>query len=285
VAAGKVFFADGTGVVRSLSVTGQVAQVATFPLTSSQQMLSFAVSPDGGQILASIFTIPPKPATGDPCSNPTAPIFAPGYFSVDVFSATPGSAGRLIDHQTFPESSSSMPMPMELLGWDQVGPVGTNPTAWATQGGGPAHYHGTPVRIDATTGKVLNPISDPSCSVWDLAPNGDYVCTPQNADISVRHPNGSEVWHVAGQPNAGYYFAFLSPDEQHLVALGSGSEVLGHDGTDVKLPDSFYHDGWLDSSTVIGGGFNTNLNYVSLSAPSTVVDIGFKGLFIGTVRP
>jgi hypothetical protein len=285
VAAGKVFFADGTGVVRSLSVTGQVAQIATFPLTSSQQMLSFAVSPDGSQILAAIFTIPPKPATGDPCSNPTAPIFAPGDFSVDVFSAAAGGAGRLLNHQTFPQSSSSMPRPMELLGWDQVGPIGTDVTGWATQGGGPSHYHGIPVRIDATTGKVLNPISDPSCSVWDLAPNGDYVCTPQNGDISVRHPNGSEVWHAAGQPNVGYYLAFLSPDEQHLVALGSGGEVLGRDGTDVKLPDSFYHDGWLDSNTVIGGGFNTNLDYITLNSPSTIVDIGFKGLFIGTVRP
>ena len=36
---------------------------------------------------------------------------------------------------------------------------------------------------------------------------------------------------------------------------------------------------------VDGGGFNTNLNYVSLNAPSTVVDIGFKGMFISTVRP
>src|SRR6476646_11120511 len=37
VAAGKVYFADGKGVVRSLSVTGHVAKVATFALTSSQQ--------------------------------------------------------------------------------------------------------------------------------------------------------------------------------------------------------------------------------------------------------
>jgi hypothetical protein len=34
-AAGKVYFADGTGTVRSLSPQGQVAKVATFPMTSS----------------------------------------------------------------------------------------------------------------------------------------------------------------------------------------------------------------------------------------------------------
>jgi hypothetical protein len=49
IAACKVYFADGRSVVRSLSVNGQLTKVATFPLTSSQQMLSFAVSPDGSR--------------------------------------------------------------------------------------------------------------------------------------------------------------------------------------------------------------------------------------------
>src|SRR6266702_5720513 len=43
VAAGKVFFSDASGVVRSLASDGTVTTVANFPLTSSQQMLSFAV--------------------------------------------------------------------------------------------------------------------------------------------------------------------------------------------------------------------------------------------------
>src|SRR4029077_20196989 len=43
VAAGKVYFADGKGEVRSLATDGQVSQVATLPFTGNQQMLSFAV--------------------------------------------------------------------------------------------------------------------------------------------------------------------------------------------------------------------------------------------------
>src|SRR6266446_2381312 len=58
VAAGKVFFADAKGVVRSLAISGAVTTVATFPMTSTQQMLSFAVSPDGGRILGTVFTAP-----------------------------------------------------------------------------------------------------------------------------------------------------------------------------------------------------------------------------------
>ncbi len=281
VAAGKVYFADGTGVIRSLSITGQLTQVATFPLTSSQQMLSFAVSPDGGRLLATIFTIPPKAATGDACSG--APAFAPGDFTLAMYYAEPGRSPRPLWNVSWPQGSTSTQV-TALIGWDNVGPLATYPTSWATQGGGPIHYWGTPVRLDYVTGKMLGPIADPNaCGVWDIASSGDFVCVPLGTgDLSVRRPDGSEIWRVAGQPNSGYELAFLSPDEQHLVALGSGTEVLGRGGT--KLPDAFQHVGWLDSGTVIGGGFNTNLDYVSLSSPGNVVDIGFKGLFVGTVR-
>src|SRR5690349_21622855 len=58
VAAGKVYFADARGVVRSLAIDGTVAVAATFSMTSTQQMLSFAVSPDGTRIVGTIFTVP-----------------------------------------------------------------------------------------------------------------------------------------------------------------------------------------------------------------------------------
>src|SRR5579859_4932050 len=47
VAAGKVYFADGQGTIRSLDPQGNAASVASIPFTGNQQMLSFAVSPDG----------------------------------------------------------------------------------------------------------------------------------------------------------------------------------------------------------------------------------------------
>jgi len=43
VAAGAVYYSDGSGVVRRLDPTGKIATVATFPLTSAAQTLSFAV--------------------------------------------------------------------------------------------------------------------------------------------------------------------------------------------------------------------------------------------------
>jgi hypothetical protein len=287
VVAAKVYFADGNGVVRSLSPSGQVTQVATFALTSSQQMLSFAIRPDGTHLLATVFTIPPRSAFGD-CHNPGAPMVAGSEFGLDVFSARAGGASQLLYHETMvPTATSQVPDVMAFTGWGNLGPFGTYPTGWGTEGGVIERYHGTPVRIDANTGKVLGQIADPkSCAVSDIVPSGDFVCTQLGGgDVSVRRPDGSEIWRFPSQSSSVYTFGFLAPDEHRVVATNGVSEVLGRDGTRVKLPDRFFHDGWLDSSTVVGGGVDVNLTYVTLHGPSTVVDLGFKGLFVGTVQP
>jgi hypothetical protein len=283
VAAGKVFFSDGHGIVRSLSTSGQIVQVAAFPLTSTQQMLSFAVRPDGGRLMAAVFTLPPKPASsGDPCSSGGYP-FAPGNFTLDVYSATAGGSSQLLYHEVLTTGSTAQ-MPnnvMAFIGWDQVGPIGTYPTSWATQGGGPHHYSGDPARIDALTGKVVGQVSDaPSCFVWDMASSGDFLCLP-SAGFSVRRPDRSQVWGVG---SGNFFSAFLSPDEQRAVVFGSAASVLGRDRSNISVPADFQADEWLDSATVIGGGYVSNLNYVNLRSPATMVDIGFKGMFIGTVR-
>jgi hypothetical protein len=285
VAAGKVYFADGKGVVRSLSIQGQIRQVATFSLTSSQQMLSFAVSPDGSRLLGTVFTLPAKPnlaCNGSP---------APGY-ALDVYSALAGGPSTLLYHQSLQASPSNV---MALTGWDAVGPIGTSPTVWASQGGGPGSDLGVAVRIDAGTGRVLKQVSDPSaCRVWDIGASGDFTCAPDTvAKVSVRRPDGSEIWHSA---MAGYGY-FLAPDEKHVLACcvevtGAFSPLsLGRDGSRVKLAAGFSPEGWLDANTTVGESHPDPLqqppfplSYVGLSAPGTVVSMGFSGLFVGTVQ-
>jgi len=278
VAAGKVYFADGKGVVRSLSVTGQVAKVATFPLISRQQMLSFAVSPDGNQLLGAVLTVPAKfyPCNGSPPAQ---------RLSLDVYSAHAGGASTLLYHQSLPNPPADV---MALTGWDAVGPRGTYPTVWASQGGGPGSGLGVAVRIDARTGKVLRQVADPNlCRVWDIVASGDFVCIPDgNVRVSVRRPDGSEIWHFTGALPVGFYF--LAPDARHVVAGDeSGLKVLGRDGTRVKLGDGIDPAGWLDPTTVIGSANASpypNFAYVGLSAPGTIVSLGFRGLFVGTVH-
>ena len=287
IAAGRVYFADGSGVIRSLSIQGQVTQVATFPVTSGQQMLSFAVSPDGSRLLGTIFTLPAKPNLA--CAGTPA---VDGY-GLDVYSVQPGAAASLLYHQSVSAAAVDSRRldlginVMALTDWDQVGPVATFPTNWATQGGLPQKYYGTPVRVDSNTGNVLNQIADPAtCYVQDIALSGDFLCGPGGAVLSVRRPDGREIWRAANQPNDGRYLSFLSPDERSFVALEStGSIVTAQDGGRIKLVAECDPRGWLDSATVIGINYTLGyLCYVSLTAPGTVVDLGFAGQFVGIVR-
>ena len=282
--AGKVYYADGAGIIHSLAPGGQPVQVTAFPLTSSQQMLSFAVSPDGSQLLATIFTLPPKPASGpDPCANTAASPFAPGNFSLDAYAATAGGTASLLYHQDLGAfGGPQLQSLLEFIGWDAVGPLATSPSGWASQGGGPVHYFGNPVRVDATTGKVVTPVSDQSCLVWDIAASGDYACVDGDGRIWVRASAGREVWHLPPTVT-GYRYDLLSPDEASIADL-SGL-VFHTGGATTPLPNAFYYSGWLDSSTLISGDLTKNLRYVNLNDTSNVVDIGFKGMFIGTVRP
>jgi hypothetical protein len=287
VAGDKVYFADGAGVVRSLSANGAVARVATFPFSGHQQMLSFAVSPDGSQLLGAVFTLPAKPSSW--CG--TAELS--GY-GLDVYKASAGGPSTLIYHKSLPSTGNVM----ALFGWDGVGPFGTYPTGWASQGGGPAPYgRGSPVRIDANTGKVLGAIGTNACGVWNMAFSGDYACTEApatrsagtyEAKVSVRRADGGEIWHVTLTTEDGLvYSPDLAPDELHVaVGTNAATEVVGRTGSQIKI--GFFSNGWLNSSTLIGDVItaspNPNLAYVRLSAPGKVVSLGFPGLFVGTVR-
>jgi hypothetical protein len=276
VAAGRVYFADGTGAVRSLSAQGQVVNVAKFPLTSNQQMLSFAVSPDGSRILGAVLTVPLKVIS---CSAPTS--YA--GLTLDVYTASAGSASTLLYHQNLADGQA-----MALTGWDTMGPRGTYPTVWASQGGGPASTLGVAVRIDAATGKVLGQVADPnSCRVWDISASGDFACIPDGASrVNIRRPDGSEVWHTTpSTPVNSLYGSYLSPDEQQVVVAGAGTditEVWPRNGGRVVLSSTCCL-GWLDSATLISGAAPNMLSYVRLSAPGTMVSLGFAGMFVGAI--
>ena len=287
VAGDKVYFADGAGVVRSLSASGQIARVATFPFSGHQQMLSFAVSPDGSQLLGAVFTLPAKPTSW--CGTPELS----GY-SLDVYSAKAGGSSTLLYHESLPATGNVM----ALFGWDNVGPFGTYPTVWASQGGGPGSTVGVLVRIDASTGKVLGEIGGANgCGVWEMAFSGDYACTEapatnspgtNDAKVSVRRVDGSEIWHVTLKTDDGFvYLPQLAPDEAHVaVGVNSATVVVGRTGSQIKI--GFFSSGWLNSSTLIGDVItaspNPNLAYVVLKAPGAVISLGFPGLFVGTVQ-
>jgi hypothetical protein len=292
VAAGKVYYADAKGIIRSLAVDGTVTTVATFPMTSSQQMLSFAVSPDGGRLLGTVFTIPKNAL---PCTGSTA-----ATFKFDAYTALSGQTSKLVYH----ESWSHPPNVMELTGWDALGPIGQYPTVWASQGGGAGHDLGIFVRIDPTTLKVRSNFSDPSsCLVWDSVASGAFVCLPypvirsagtdeQAVDqlVSVRRAGGTELWRFTVTSMNGASYPTLAPDSRHAIICcadvdgpGYGTWVVGQDKSRIVVSNGFSPEAWLDSQTLIGYTGNSQA-FAKSNDPANFKSIAVVGDFLGTVR-
>src|SRR5436309_219306 len=258
VANGKVFFADAKGVVRSLAINGTVAVAATFPMTTTQQMLSFAVSPDGIRLLGTVYTIPTNALTCDGSWS--------GTFTFDTYSAANGGIANPVYHQTWTKPQSVL----ELTGWDSVGPIGTYPTIWASQGGGPGSTLVVKVRVDATTIKTWAAFSDPSaCMVWDSNQSGAFVCTKDGVitnggtatqqvslPVSVRRADGTELWHYTATGVNAPSNPALSPDGKRVLMCCAGAAVselvFNSDGTSTSLGTGFFANGWLDSQPATG---------------------------------
>jgi len=274
---GKVYFADGAGTVRSLDRSGAISVLASFPI-GAQQELSFAVSPDATRLLATVLTLPPKPA-GDPCSGPTA--FGAGSFVVDTYSVSFGSTPKLLDHQSTPYvAGQPLPPVLQFMGWDAVGPTALYPTGLGTQGGGPTHWFGHPVRTD-TAGRPLGDLGGAGCNATDDGLDGTVACAGPNG-TDVKRPDGSVAWHSANSLLAGR----LSPDGRKVVGFGDqGQVVVGADGSTMDLFGEFFVTGWLDPSTLIGN-FNGGEVGIQQIAPTTPKpgDQGYAGVFVGVVQ-
>jgi hypothetical protein len=296
IAAGKVYYADAKGVVRSLAVDGTVTTVATFPLTSTQKMLSFAVSPDGARVLGTVFTIP---TNAFPCSGSATA----GTFSFDAYSALSGQSSKLVYHQSW--TSAHPGNVLELTGWDALGPIGQYPTVWATQGGGPGLDLGVFVRIDPTTIKVTSRFSDPnSCRVWSSVASGAFVCLPfpttrfagtdaqiTDQSVSVRRASGREIWRFTVSSANGAWSPSMAPDARHVIiccADAAGPDlatwVVGQDKSQIVVANGFSPEGWLDSQTLIGYSAK-GAAFALSSDPANFKSIAVVGDFLGTVRP
>jgi hypothetical protein len=283
VVGARAYFADGTGTVQSLGVTGGPAMVARFPLTSTQQILSFAVSPDASRLVATITTLPQRAPNANPCL-PGAPIFAPGDFVYDVYTAVAGGLPTRVFHQTFPQTApSSLAVPsldiLEFEGWNPTGPFGTYPSALATMGDGPAsQYLGWLWYADPSTASRVGAV-DGQCHAVDVRPTADYLCLDNLEHYFVKKANGTVLWSASGAVP----YSFLAPDERRFVTLGEALRaVVQAPGATVTLPDQFVPYGWFDSTTV-AGNVGSTFSFVSLTDPRFGWAVPLEGTFVGTL--
>jgi hypothetical protein len=290
VAAGKVFFVDGTGTIRSLDANGKVKVLAAIPFSGVQQMLSFAINPDGSTLMAAVFTLPPLLSSGDLCDGGTWS-FGPGTSTLDVYSGPSSGPVRLLYHQILWTGTYRPQFDLlAFVGWDALGLLVTDPTNWTGGGGGDAlPLPGIFARVDPQSGLMTHRLENnpESCLVANVGARGDYACLTgmiPTYTLSVRRPDHSEIWAFTHLP-AYAGIPYLSPSE-NSAAFTVPSElpqglVVTPAGAGVSVAAQPL--GWLGDKVVIGSN-RTDLVYVTLSAPNTAVDLGITGVFVGTIQ-
>jgi hypothetical protein len=286
VAAGKVFFADGSGTVRSLSVDGTVSEVTRFPLTDPQQTLSFAVSPDGSRLMGAVLQFPPfsSALAPTPDSNVTA-----GSFTLELFSATSGAQATSILKKSWSQSADVPRDVLALVGWSANAPLATVDTDLAiqqrTEG---RQMFGHVAEIDRT-GRPGLMVGGSGCRPWTVLPDETALCDDGSyQNVSVRSRGGDVVFQLPDPGNDQYLNLTLSPDASRVAyeTLSGRSFVLQHDRNPVVMAVGFQPQGWLDSSTVIGltGQGSGDMALVRLNSPTRAIDLGFKGFLVGVVQ-
>jgi hypothetical protein len=276
VTAGAVYYADALGVVRRLAVGGgEPRTVATFPITSDQQSLAFAVSPDGTRLMATVLTA--SPVVGADAPTPTP-------WHVDVEAAGAGGPTVTVRSIDLPVTEpGTAPRALRMVGWDATGAVALSDGLGAEQqdeSGG--LWQGHPAHIDGH-GLAGPPLGGPTCGISYEEPDGTLLCADvQGTSTTLRRPNGSAV-HRLDHTGAGPH---LSPDGGRLAYTVAGglSAVQSLDGRTVALAAGFTPSGWLNDGLLIGNTRGDELAYVALSAPGRAVDIGFGGSFVGAVQ-
>ena len=287
VTAGKAFYLDGRGVIRSLTPSGTVSLVGTLPISSSQQEATFAVSTSGEQIMGTVWTFPDRPSPYQ-CQGPEfsgSPIY-----QQDVYAIVAGQAAQRLQHESWSQDTSALRQPyphtfLEFIGWDSLGPIGVYNATYQSQGGGggPWKWLGDPYRV-LPSGLRGASLDDSSCKATDIETNG-FVCIggPGSAPsmISVRNPDGSEFWHTQ-QDTTGY--SVLSPARRSVALL---DVVISRDGRVVALPKSdqgfgtFTVAGWLDEETLVGWIGQGEMATLAVTAGAQPRDLGRRGDFVG----
>jgi hypothetical protein len=273
-----VYYIDGAGTVRVLRAGSQPQIVARFAQQPAQEDTWFAVSPDGSRVLAGILTFPSLGPT--PSGSPWPSLVGPTKFDLETAPAG-GQSTTLVHWETpirFPEGGVG-PTAIFPVGWSPAGPVAMLPQYLSSQNAWP----GGPLYVIDDSGKTTKQLGGADCKSASITSGGLIPCISGQL-ITVRDQAGKVVWTTHMDSFSAEWLS-ISPDGQ---AISNDSQVEKHTGGLVPMPPGFRAQGWLDKNTVVGrvqqqNGDEGDLLWISLSHPSTVHDLGFKGDFVATL--
>lgn len=293
VANGSVYFVDGTGVVRRLDASGAVTRIATFSITSSDQSISFAVRPDGKQVIAAILTYPKHQASTDP-NQPFGTFSGPWRLQI----ATADAGGQTTMLHQWQAGTTQYPngpggfANIWMAGWDAAGPIALVGQATATQNAwlsNQRYFAGNLSRLnaDGTPGAAIGP---GNCLPYWRPVAGLFACTTSGTNgsttVTVADLGGKVIWsgHPANGPSQTPGDFALAGDGSRLAM--DGEDVNLKSGATLQLASGFQPQGWLDDQTIIGwmpqnGPAAPHLGIIHLSDPKHPEDWGFSGTFVG----
>jgi hypothetical protein len=290
VAAGAVYYSDAHGVVRRLGRDGRVTTVTTFPITSAQQELSFAVSPDGEHLMASVVSTPPLHVP--PPASPADPVFADnGHWTLELYTADVGQPAVSTLKR---DLGAQEPKPTVVVGWDGGGPLATLNTQLGTQAAPDSQrFTGDSLVHLGPDGTHLDQVAG-GCRPLDQVAGDTVLClvTPYPGRYEVRRSSGELVWQHA-VPDQFPAFPYLSPDGTRVAAE---NQVVGRDGRTITLGPAppptgvvprgrFRAQGWLDDHTVAGAQIQADgslgpLVAVDLANPGQLRQLPQNGQFV-----
>ena len=193
----------------------------------------------------------------------------------------------LLDHKSWPQSGSAMHV-LSMVGWTAAGPLATIDTGIVTQNPQLGRrLFGKLVHLDLA-GQPGPVVGGADCLAWDYLQDDPVLCiSADERTVSVRNAVGAPLFTL---PNPGghlYEDLTLAPDGSRITVQDVGQDhamLVDRAGHPTELPAGFVAEAWLDANTVFGvAPLNGNITYVSVDQPSRLVDLGFKGVFIGPV--
>ena len=273
-------------MVRRLERSGTVTTIASFPTTEPQHMTAFAVSPDGGTIMATVLTFG-RIGPG----LPGAITIGPSYNNLEI--ATAGGPATVLSHAP---QNTTRPGQFAVAGWDQGGPL-AGAIATTTQNALPEGW-GIPLFHLGLDGNSHEHLGGVGRVAEVEAAGGQVLCSTSAfaaAPVQVRTSAGAVTWSLPAAVHSWSSVA-LSPSGNAVAAdpgaftgtASNGNKVYFRDGAVAGIPADFYSAGWWDDQTVVGysGVDRSTLATITLSdhQPGAVHKLN-KSLYAGRIDP
>jgi hypothetical protein len=268
---GTVYFMDGYGTVFRMGVNGKQEVVTQFLIGLDLEEVSFAVSPDGCQLAATLLDL----RSGQ----------------LRTMMASSGSKAKLL--HTWANSQN-----LVVVGWDSVGPIVVVGSSLVQPNdayvGNPSFIGGYVAHLggDGMPGPTATP---PGCSAAQVSGSGAVTCYGRSSGNSwkisvVRTTGGTEVATQDAPPPDLYVPPYFAVGPNGLIAISGQRQVpgvwRGLNGAAGVLPVGFVPESWVDAQTIFGDitgpGGNVALVRIGGAQPA-FEDLGFAGHFVGVL--